>query len=120
MTRRRNCAPRSTSRAWKPAPRRRSTSSPSASTAAPGWSQAPGLRGPGVSPRPGVLFASHAAGGGVSRHLEDLAHAIRDDAEVLWLRPSYGGHLTLTWLRAGETLALTLRADEDEQALVAL
>ena len=72
-----------------------------------------------ASRRPRVLFVSHAAGGGVSRHIEDLARAIRDDAEVLWLRPSHGGHLLLTWLRAGETLALALRADEDEQALVA-
>jgi len=63
---------------------------------------------------------SHASGGGVGRHIEELAHAIRVDAEVLLLSPAYGGHIVLSWLAAGEALSLTLRADDGEAELAAL
>jgi len=72
------------------------------------------------SPRPRVLFLSHAAGGGVGRHIDELARALSADAEVIWLRPADGAVLALTWLRDGEDLALTLRAGEDGDALAAL
>ncbi len=72
------------------------------------------------SARPRVLFVSHAAGGGVGRHIDELARALAADAEIVWLRPAGGGLLVFNWLRDSESLALTLRAAEDEDALVAL
>jgi GT2 family glycosyltransferase/glycosyltransferase involved in cell wall biosynthesis len=42
------------------------------------------LRG---SSRPRILFVSHAYGGGVRRHIEELAAAIADSADVLLLTP---------------------------------
>src|SRR6185312_4741973 len=59
-----------------------------------------------ASPRPRVLFVSHAFGGGVARHMASLARAIEEDAEVLLLAPHADGHTSLRWLRRGEDLAL--------------
>lgn len=41
-----------------------------------------------LSPKPRILFVSHAYGGGVGRHVEELAAAVASDAEVLLLAPS--------------------------------
>ncbi len=73
------------------------------------------LRG---SPRPRVLFLSHAFGGGVGRHIDELALAIAADAEVLLLQPHLDSFLALRWLRPGEDLALWVRAAEDWERLV--
>ena len=69
--------------------------------------------------RPRLLFVSHASGGGVARHIEELAAALAREAEVLWLRPGGGDRFLLRWQRDGETVALTPRMNEDEHALVA-
>lgn len=65
------------------------------------------------SARPRFVFVSHAFGGGVARHIADLARLLEDDAEVLLLQP--GEHIpffSLRWLRRGEDLALWFRVDE--------
>ena len=68
-----------------------------------------------ASPRPRVLFVSHAFGGGVARHMASLAHAIEDEAEVLLLAPHLEGFVSLRWLRCGEELALWFPAAQWER-----
>ena len=75
------------------------------------------LRG---SPRPRVLFLSHAFGGGVGRHIDELAGAIAADAEVLLLQPHLNSYLALRWLRPGENLVLWVRAAEEWERMVGL
>ena len=72
------------------------------------------------SPRPRVLFLSHAFGGGVGRHIEDLARAIAGDAEVLLAQPFLSSFLQLRWLREGEALSVWFRAEEDWEPMVDL
>jgi glycosyltransferase involved in cell wall biosynthesis len=69
---------------------------------------------------PRVLFVSHAGGGGVARHIGELAAAIAGDAEVLLLQPHLTASLVLRWLRPGEDLALWMRKDEEWERMVAL
>ena len=57
------------------------------------------------SPRPRVLFVTHAWGGGVARHVDDLAHLLADDCEVLVLRPADENTVELRWQREGEEFA---------------
>jgi len=73
-----------------------------------------------ASPRPRILFVAHAFGGGVRRHIDELAASIAEDAEVLLLQPAPGGRAALRWLRAGEPLALFPEMASDWEALVAL
>ena len=72
------------------------------------------------SPRPRLLFVSHAFGGGVGRHIEELAHAIREDAEVLLLEPAHGGFVVLRSLGGEDNLSLSVPAEDDRHALIAL
>ena len=72
------------------------------------------------SPQPRVLFVSHAFGGGVGRHIEDLARAIAGDAEVLLAQPFLNSFLQLRWLREGEALTVWFRAEEDWEPMVDL
>lgn len=65
-----------------------------------------------ASPRPRLAFVSHAFGGGVGRHIDELARSIADAAEVLLLKPHGRDHLALRWLREGESMALFWRRDE--------
>lgn len=73
-----------------------------------------------ASKRPRVLFVSHAFGGGVGRHIESLAAAIEEDAEVLLLAPHLDRFASLGWLRRGEDFPLWFRAKEDWDRAVAL
>ena len=41
-----------------------------------------------ASPRPAIVFVSHAWGGGIRRHMDDLAALVRDRADVLYLEPA--------------------------------
>ena len=68
--------------------------------------------------RPRLLFVSHASGGGVARHIEELAAAIASEAEVWWLRPAGADRLVLRSLRDGESVSAAPRAD-DEAAVIA-
>ena len=72
-----------------------------------------------LSPKPRILFVSHAFGGGVRRHLEELAAAIAPQAEVLLLVPSEG-RVELRALGPGDTLALRLNPRGEWSRLVAI
>lgn len=70
------------------------------------------------SPRPRVLFVSHAHGGGVARHIQDLAASLANDAEVLLLQPHLRSFTVLRWMRAAEDLSIWWRtADEWDRAV---
>jgi glycosyltransferase involved in cell wall biosynthesis len=58
-----------------------------------------------LSPKPRILFVSHAYGGGVRRHVEELAAAIAHDAEVLLLTPN-GNRIELRVLGSHEPAAI--------------
>jgi GT2 family glycosyltransferase/glycosyltransferase involved in cell wall biosynthesis len=72
------------------------------------------------SPRPRLLFVSHRFGGGIKRHVDELAAALEAEYEVLLLQPNAHSFVTLRWLRAGEELALWLLKDAQWPQLVAL
>lgn len=55
-----------------------------------------------TSPRPRLLLVSHRSGGGVERHVRDLAALLEPHREVLLLGPSSGGSVALSWMRTGE------------------
>jgi len=72
------------------------------------------------SPRPRVLFVTHAFGGGVQRHIEELAAHIEPRREVLLLRPGAGDRLHLRWLRAGEDFHFTFDCEAQREQLVGI
>src|SRR5438067_6464042 len=45
---------------------------------------------------PRVLFIGHAMGGGVRRHMEELAALIAAECSVLWALPGPGGTLAIS------------------------
>ena len=55
-----------------------------------------------ASRKPRLLMVTHRWGGGVQRHVDDLARLAGDDCEVLCLHPDKGGTVRLAWLREGE------------------
>jgi glycosyltransferase involved in cell wall biosynthesis len=71
-----------------------------------------------ASPRPAILFVSHAWGGGVRRHMNDLATLVQDRADVLYLEPATAAAVKLHWPRAGEAFAAWFRLPGDWAALV--
>ncbi len=72
------------------------------------------------STRPRVLFVSHGFGGGVARHIDTLATALCDHAEVLMMQPHGGGFASLRWLRPGEEFQAWFHAERDWDHAVAL
>ena len=58
-----------------------------------------------ASRKPRILFVTHAWGGGVELHVNDLARLLAGDCEILVLRPGVPGTIQLQWLHEGETLA---------------
>jgi GT2 family glycosyltransferase/glycosyltransferase involved in cell wall biosynthesis len=63
-----------------------------------------------LSPKPRILFVTHEFGGGVQRHVDELAAAVARDAEVLSLSPR-GGRLEIR-VMADPGAALWLARDE--------
>lgn len=59
-----------------------------------------------ASTRPRIAFLAHAFGGGVGRHIADLAAALGHDAEIVLVQPYLRSFVALRWLRPGEDLAL--------------
>ena len=53
-------------------------------------------------PRPHLLFVSHGWGGGIDKHVQDLAALLAADAQVLALRPAGRDLVSVAWLRPGE------------------
>jgi GT2 family glycosyltransferase/glycosyltransferase involved in cell wall biosynthesis len=55
-----------------------------------------------ASPRPRILMVAHNWGGGVARHVDDLARLLGDACEVIQLRPDGDFAVEIRWLRQGE------------------
>ncbi len=72
------------------------------------------------SPRPRLLFVSHAWQGGVRRHMRDLALIVATRCEVLLLEPDGEHAVKLSWLRDGESLSAFFRVPDDFAKLVSL
>lgn len=70
-----------------------------------------------ASPRPAIVFVSHAWGGGIRRHMDDLADLARHRADVLYLEPASADTVKLHWPRAGEAFAAWFRLPGDLPAL---
>ena len=72
-----------------------------------------------ASPRPVIVFISHAWGGGIRRHMDDLATLARERAEVLYLEPADADTVKLYWPREDERFAAWFRLPDDLQVLCA-
>jgi glycosyltransferase involved in cell wall biosynthesis len=70
-----------------------------------------------ASPRPGIVFISHAWGGGIRRHMNDLAALVRGHADVLYLEPADAHTVKLYLPREGERFAAWFRLPEDLSTL---
>ena len=53
-------------------------------------------------PRPLIVFVAHGWGGGIRRHMNDLAAMAGEGCEVLMLQPAADHTVALTWPRQGE------------------
>jgi glycosyltransferase involved in cell wall biosynthesis len=65
------------------------------------------------SPRPAIVFVSHAWGGGIRRHMDDLAALLAERADVLYLEPADGDTVRVHWPRAGERFEAWFRLPAD-------
>jgi GT2 family glycosyltransferase/glycosyltransferase involved in cell wall biosynthesis len=63
--------------------------------------------------KPVLVFVSHAWGGGIRRHMNDLAALIGDRAIPLFLEPAADDTVKLYWPRAGESFAAYFRLPFD-------
>jgi GT2 family glycosyltransferase/glycosyltransferase involved in cell wall biosynthesis len=72
------------------------------------------------SPRQLLLFVAHGWGGGVRRHMEDLAAMVGERCEVLLLHPAAGDTVALSWLKQDETFEAYFTLPADMPALVSL
>ena len=70
--------------------------------------------------RPHLLFIAHGWGGGIDKHVHDLASLLAADAQVLALRPSGEKLVGLTWLRAGEEFEAFFETPGDWDLLIDL
>lgn len=70
-----------------------------------------------ASPRPAIVFVSHAWRGGIRRHMDDLAALAQAHADVLYLEPASGDTVKLHWPRAGEAFAAWFELPADLAAL---
>jgi len=70
-----------------------------------------------VSARPRVLLVTHDFGGGVQRHVEEVARMLEAECEVLRLRPAGTEGLEIRWLRSGEELAAWTGHEDAEATL---
>jgi len=68
--------------------------------------------------RPRLLFVTHNWGGGVEKHVAELADLISGSACVLTLRPDKAGRLVLSWQKKNEVFDLVFRPDEDHPLLL--
>lgn len=70
-----------------------------------------------ASPRPAIVFVSHAWGGGIRRYMNDLAALIPRNADVLYLEPGGDDAVRLSWPRDGEAFAAWFHLPQDMRAL---
>ena len=73
-----------------------------------------------ASPRPAIVFVSHAWGGGIRRYMNDLTALVSPHAEVLHLEPVGDGAVKLWWPRDGEAFAAWFHLPHDMSALAAM
>jgi glycosyltransferase involved in cell wall biosynthesis len=69
-------------------------------------------------PQPLVVFIAHGWGGGIRRHMQDLAALAEDRCEVLNLEPASDGEVRLHWPRKGEEFAAYFTLPAELPALV--
>jgi len=69
------------------------------------------------SPRQLLLFVAHAWGGGIRRHMHDLATLASERCEVLFLEPASDGAVKLTWPKPGEGFTLYYTLPDEMPAL---
>ena len=69
------------------------------------------------SARPALVFVSHAWGGGIRRHMDDLAALVGERADALYLEPADGDIVRLHWPRAGENFEAWFRLPDDLSVL---
>ena len=72
------------------------------------------------SPRQLLLFVAHAWGGGVRRHMDELAELIGDRCEVLLLEPAAGDTVKLSWPKSGEGFVAYFSLPQEMAALASL
>jgi len=70
-------------------------------------------------PRPLIVFIAHGWGGGIRRHMQDLAALAEGRCEVLNLEPAADGAVKLYWARPGEEFAAYFTLPGDLPALAA-
>lgn len=68
---------------------------------------------------PRILFVTHGWGGGIDKHVRDLAGLLAGAATVLLLRPAGDGVAALSWLAAGEEFEAFFAGEDDWELLVA-
>jgi len=73
-----------------------------------------------ASPRPTIVFVSHAWGGGIRRYMNDLAALVSPNADVLYLEPGGDDIVRLSWPRVGEAFAAWFHLPQDMPALAAM
>ena len=73
-----------------------------------------------ASPRPRAVLVSHGWGGGVRRHVDELAAALADRAEILRVEPASPGVVRLRWARGAAALDARFIFPGDREALIAL
>jgi GT2 family glycosyltransferase/glycosyltransferase involved in cell wall biosynthesis len=72
------------------------------------------------SPRQLLLFVAHAWGGGIRRHMQELATLASERCEVLFLEPAAGDTVKLSWPKPGEDFAIYFALPQEMPALVTL
>ena len=72
------------------------------------------------SPKHLLLFVAHAWGGGVRRHMTELAAMVRDRCNVLFLEPALGDNVRLSWDAESEAFSAYFALPEDLPGLVSL
>jgi GT2 family glycosyltransferase/glycosyltransferase involved in cell wall biosynthesis len=72
------------------------------------------------SPRQLLLFVAHAWGGGVRRHMDELAELIGERCDVLLLEPAVDDTVKLSWPKSGEGFAAYFSLPQELSALVSL
>jgi GT2 family glycosyltransferase/glycosyltransferase involved in cell wall biosynthesis len=72
------------------------------------------------SPRQLLLFVAHAWGGGIRRHMQELATLASERCDVLFLEPAAGDTVKLSWPKPGEGFAVYFALPQEMPALIAL
>ncbi len=74
----------------------------------------------GESQRQLLLFVAHAWGGGIRRHMEELAELVGERCDVLLLQPAMDDVVKLSWLKSGEGFAAYFSLPQELPVLASL